>query len=133
MSSHVCGPIPAGLSVLSLLLSKSSSVSLQTLKGQEVSVGLSNPQLTFAVDDKSMGPGRGGGHCQGYQEGHSKPAYFLSLSAGGSHKNRPSGRPLGLESALLGLKVVGSVQRHSFEPGRAGWVPAAWQQLHCHQ
>lgn len=53
-----------------------------------------NPQLTFAAADKSVGPGRGSGHCQGYQEGHSKPVYFLSLISWWQHKNRPSGSPL---------------------------------------
>lgn len=86
------------------------SVSLQTLKGQKVNVGAPNPQLTSVAADKSVGSGRGGGHCQGYQEGHVKPAYFLSLSAGGSHRGRPSGRPLGLDNALLGLRIEGSKQ-----------------------
>lgn len=35
--------------------------------------------------------GRGGGCgcCQGYLEGHSRPAHFLSLSAGGSLWDMP--------------------------------------------
>lgn len=78
--------------------------------GSEGQCGAPNPQLTSVAADKSVGPGRGGGHCQGYQEGHVKPAYFLSLSAGGSHRDRPSGRPLGLDNALLGLRIEGSKQ-----------------------
>lgn len=53
---------------------------------------------------REWGAGRGLGDCQGYREGHLRPACFLLLSAGGSLWDSPRS----LKNILLGPGIEGS-------------------------
>lgn len=56
---------------------------------REVSVGLPAQRRHLLQLIRAWGPGRGLWVLPGYQEGHLRPACFLSLSAGGSFWDGP--------------------------------------------